>query len=128
MGSHDFVLHFHGFQENPIPYYAEADCIVMPSYHEGLSNVLLEASAIGRPVITTNIPGCREAVDDKTTGLLVKVRDSNSLYQAMKQMLETSAAKRKEMGLAARQKIINEFEKSKVVNETIQQIQKGGSL
>lgn len=123
----DFV-HFHGFQENPIPYYAEADCIVMPSYHEGLSNVLLEASAIGRPVITTNIPGCREAVDDKTTGLLVKVRDSNSLYQAMKQMLETSAAKRKEMGLAARQKIINEFEKSKVVNETIQQIQKGGSL
>ena len=69
-----------------------------------------------------------EAVDDKTTGLLVKVRDSNSLYQAMKQMLETSAAKRKEMGLAARQKIINEFEKSKVVNETIQQIQKGGSL
>ena len=46
----------------------------------------------------------------------------------MNQMLETSAAKRKEMGLAARQKIINEFEKSKVVNETIQQIQKGGSL
>lgn len=48
---------FHGFQEDSRPYYAMADCVVLPSYHEGMSNVLLEAAATGRPVITSNIPG-----------------------------------------------------------------------
>ena len=54
---------FHGFQENPKPYYEQTDCVVLPSYHEGMSNVLLEAEATGRPVITTDIHGCRETVE-----------------------------------------------------------------
>lgn len=72
---------FHGFQENPVPYYAAADCIVFPSYHEGMSNVLLEEEAVGRPLITSDILGCREAVDQGVTGILVKVKDTESLQE-----------------------------------------------
>lgn len=74
---------FHGFQEDPRPYYAMADCVVLPSYHEGMSNVLLEAAATGRPVITSNIPGCKEAVDDDKSGLLCEAEDWNDLYRKM---------------------------------------------
>ena len=79
----DGIAEFHGFQENPRPYYGSADCVVLPSYHEGMSNVLLEAAATGRPLITSDIPGCREAVEQDRTGMLVKVKDSDSLYEAM---------------------------------------------
>lgn len=58
------IAKFHGFQKETRPWYGMAHCVVLPSYHEGMSNVLLEASAMGRPVITSNIPGCKEAVDE----------------------------------------------------------------
>ncbi len=60
--------------------------MVLPSYHEGMSNVLLEAAAVGRPVITSDIPGCREAVEDGKTGLLCRARDTGSLYEKMRRM------------------------------------------
>ena len=75
---------FHGFQSEPRPYYAGADCVVLASYHEGMSNVLLEAAATGRPVNTSDIYGCREAVDEGVTGLLCTVKDADSLYAQMK--------------------------------------------
>ena len=109
----------HGFKEDPRPYYELADCIVMPSYHEGMSNVLLEAAAMGRPVITTNIPGCREAVDDGESGLLVKPRDTVSLAEAMEKMLKMSREQRKAMGKEGRKKMEETFDKEKVVKETI---------
>ncbi len=70
------ICKFHGFQPDPRPYYAAADCIVMPSYHEGMSNVLLEAAATGRPLITSDIPGCREAVDKDLSGYTCPCRDA----------------------------------------------------
>lgn len=94
------IVIFHGFQEEPRPYYAAADCVVLPSYHEGMSNVLLEASAVGRPVITSDIPGCREAVEADTSGLLIKTKDSASLYHAMKRILIMPREKRAAMGLS----------------------------
>lgn len=68
------IAHFYGFQSDPRPFYTEADCVVLPSYHEGMSNVLLEAAATGRPVITSNIPGCRESVENGKSGLLVEAK------------------------------------------------------
>ncbi len=109
----------HGFKEDPRPYYEMADCIVMPSYHEGMSNVVLEAAAMGRPVITTDIPGCREAVDDKESGLLVKPRDVDSLEEAMETMLKMSRKQREAMGVKGREKMKECFDKEKVVEETI---------
>lgn len=57
------VVKYHGYQSDMKHFYAMADCVVLPSYHEGMSNVLLEAAASGRPLITSDIPGCREAVE-----------------------------------------------------------------
>ena len=110
---------YHGFQRAPLPYYAAADCVVLPSYHEGMSNVLLEAAATGRPVITSDIPGCREAVEDGKTGLLCKARDCASLYEQMARMAETSPAERQAMGLAAHEKMLQEFDKHLVVEKTM---------
>ena len=115
----DGVAVFHGFQQDPYPYYCQADCLVMPSYHEGMSNVLLEAAATGRPLITTDIPGCREAVEDGVSGLLCRVMDEESLYQAMKQFLSLSHEQRAAMGLAGRRKMERDFEKDSVVTECI---------
>ena len=117
---------YHGFQSDPLPYYAAADCVVLPSYHEGMSNVLLEAAATGRPVITSDIPGCREAVEDGKTGLLCKARDCASLYEQMARMAETSPAERQAMGLAAHEKMVQEFDKHLVVEKTMASLFKGG--
>lgn len=110
---------FHGFQSEPLPYYAAADCVVLPSYHEGLSNVLLEAAAIGRPVITSDIHGCKETVAPGVSGLLCRVKDEDDLYQKMLQMALLSREARKTMGLAARRKVEAEFDKRMVVEQTI---------
>lgn len=109
---------FHGFQSEPQPYYAGADCVVLPSYHEGMSNVLLEAAAMGRPVITSDIPGCREAVEDGVSGYLCRVKDADSLYEQMCRMVETDPDRRRTMGLAGRAKMEREFEKNAVVAAT----------
>lgn len=113
---------FHGFQEDPRPYYGEADCVVLPSYHEGMSNVLLEAAASGRVLVTSNIPGCREAVDNGKNGLLCKVKDSDSLYQAMKKVVELTPEKRELAGKLGREKMEREFAKEKVVQMTAEKI------
>lgn len=115
----DGIAVFHGFQTEPIPYYAAADCVVLPSYHEGLSNVLLEAAAIGRPVITSDIHGCKEAVNDGETGLLCRVKDAGDLYQKMLKMVNLSRSDREQMGLKGREKVRREFEKNIVVQKTV---------
>lgn len=113
------IVRFYGFQENPKPFYAQADCVILPSYHEGMSNVLLEAAAAGRAIITTDIPGCREVVDNGKSGMLCKARNSNSLYKAMKRFTELPRTKREEIGKAGRTKMEQEFDKNKVVEETV---------
>lgn len=113
------IAKFHGFSEDPRPYYENSDCVVLPSYHEGMSNVLLEASSTGRMLITSDIPGCREAVEDGVNGFLVKAKDQESLYEAMKRVLEMSANDRAEMGNQGRKKMEREFAKEMVVEKTI---------
>ncbi len=110
---------FHGFQSVPQPYYAATDCVVLPSYHEGMSNVLLEAAATGRPVITSDIPGCREAVLPEVSGFLVPVRSGEALYEAMKRMAQCSPAQRAQMGKAGRAWIEQTFDKTRVVRQTL---------
>ncbi len=75
------MIVFHGFQEDPRPYYEKAHCVVLPSYHEGMSNVLLEAAATGRALITTDIPGCKESLDDGVNGYLTDLKDTDDLIK-----------------------------------------------
>ena len=114
----DGIAVFHGFQEETRPYYEMADCVILPSWHEGMSNVLLEASAIGRPVITSDIPGCREAVEDGKTGYLCEVKNAEMLFEKMKLMADKSAEEIEEMGRCARKRMEELFDKKKVVEQT----------
>ena len=116
------IAQFHGFQSDPRPYYAAADCLVLPSYHEGMSNVLLEAAATGRPLVTSYIPGCREAVEEGRTGFTCRPRDPESLYEAMKKVIALSREDRVAMGLAGRARMEEIFDKNAVVETTLNAI------
>ena len=115
---------FHGFQADPRPFYEKANCVVLPSYHEGMSNVLLEAAATSRPLITSDIPGCREAVTAES-GLLCAAGDAEGLYRAMKGMLSLSADERAAMGRAGRSLMEATFDKKSVVAQTLSALHVG---
>ncbi|MBR4961853.1 MAG: glycosyltransferase family 4 protein [Clostridia bacterium] len=121
----DGVIRFHGYQQNVKLFYANAHCVVLPSWHEGMSNVLLEGAATGRPLITSDVHGCMEAVEDGISGYLCHVKDAESLYQAMKRFCELSYEERKNMGLAGRKRMEELFDKKQVVKETIIRINIG---
>lgn len=118
------VLYFHGFQNDVKSFYKDADAIVIASYHEGMSNVLLEAAATGRPVLATNIPGCKEGVEDNMTGLLFSPRSAKDLESTIEYFLSLSVKQRKEMGQAARLKMEQEFDRRRVVESYMEEIQK----
>ena len=86
-------------------YLAQADCLVLPSYHEGMSRVLMEAAAVGRPLITSMMPGCQELVDEGINGWLCPIRDSASLAQAMAEFLRLEPSAHARMGQQSRAKL-----------------------
>lgn len=104
------------------PYLKEVHCTIMPSYHEGMSNVNLESAANGRPVITTDVPGCRETVDDGVTGILVKAKDTNSLIEGVERFLTMPYEQKKQMGLEGRKKVEREFDRQIVVKAYLEAI------
>lgn len=114
-------LKYHGYQKDVRPYIADCDCFVLPSYHEGMANTNLECASSGRPIITSDIPGCKEAVTEGS-GLLCKPKDPESLYNAMMQMIELSRKDREEMGRAARRHMEDVFDKHIVVAETMREL------
>lgn len=115
---------YHGLVNNIIEYEERSHCIVLPTFHpEGISNVLLEAAACARPIITTDRPGCREAVDDGVTGFIIKERDSQDLVNKMELFLSLSNDKRRDMGLRGRLKMEAEFDRNIVVERYMEEIQ-----
>jgi glycosyltransferase involved in cell wall biosynthesis len=94
---------------------SQADCIVLPSYREGLPRALLEGSAMGKPLIATDVPGCRDVVADGETGYLCEVRSAASLAESMLKTLDASDAERSSMGASGRQKVELEFCQSRVI-------------
>lgn len=111
-------LKYFGYQEDVKPFIAACDCFVLPSYHEGMANTNLECASSGRPLITSNIPGCKEAVKNGS-GYLCEPKNVESLYQAMKKMVETQRTKREEMGISGRKLMEQVFDKKIVVAETL---------
>ena len=112
-------LHYYGYQKDVRPFIENCHCFVLPSWHEGMANTNLECAASGRPVITSNIHGCLEAVDEGLSGYLCSKQDAASLYQVMKQFANLSYDQRKAMGLAGRNHMEKVFDKKKVVEDTI---------
>lgn len=119
------IIRYHGMVQDVRPYEAISHCIVLPTYHpEGVSNVLLEAAACARPIITTNRPGCADVVDDGINGFLVKEKDSQDLIQKMYQFMELPWETRRNMGLAGRIKVEEEFDRQIVVEKYMEKLQK----
>ena len=107
---------YHGLQNDMNPFYEKCSCFLYPSYYpEGMSNVLLEAAASGRPAIAADRGGCRETVDDGVTGYIVPVKDEAAVIAAVEKFLSLSWEQRKAMGLAARTKVEKEFDRKLVV-------------
>ena len=115
-------LTYWGYQEEVRPFIAASHCFVLPSWHEGMANTNLECAASGRPVITSRIHGCMEAVEDGVTGFLCERKDSGSLYAAMKRFCALSMEERRAMGLAGRKRMEAVFDKKRVVEETIKRL------
>lgn len=115
----DGWLFYHGFQSDVRPFIKDCHCFVLPSWHEGMANTNLECAASGRPVITSNIPGCMEAVIDGKSGFLTEVKNEESLYRKMKQFTALSYEERLQLGLAGRKRMEELFDKQKVVADTV---------
>jgi glycosyltransferase involved in cell wall biosynthesis len=96
---------------------AQADCVVLPSYREGLPRALLEASAMAKPMITTDVPGCRAVVAHGVNGYLCQARNARDLAEKLAQFIQLPNSARKTMGAAARKKVAQHFD----VNLVIQQ-------
>lgn len=100
----------------------EIDCIINPSYHEGMSNVLLEGAAMGKPLIASNIPGCQEIIDEGENGYLFEVKSTKSLEDKIIRFIELSQEDREKMGQNSRRKIEKEFSRNIVINEYMKAI------
>lgn len=112
-------LNYYGFQSDVKPFIEKCHCFVLPSWHEGMANTNLECAAMGRPVITSNIHGCKEAVIENISGFLCEKKDVESLYRAMKEFIQLGFYARKEMGMAGRRHMEDVFDKRKVVFYTM---------
>jgi glycosyltransferase involved in cell wall biosynthesis len=99
--------------------YRNADCVVLPSYREGLPRVMLEAISMAKPIITTDAPGCRDTVVDGENGFMVPIRDSEALYNAMKKIISCDTETLKKMGLKGRELALNEFDEAIVFEKYI---------
>ena len=117
-------LTYRGYQQDVRPFIAAAHCFVLPSWHEGMANTNLECAASGRPVITSRIHGCLEAVEDGVTGFLCEPNDAESLYRVMKQFAALPSDKRRAMGLAGRKRMEALFDRKQVVKDTIARLTK----
>ena len=113
------IIKYYGFQEDIHNFIKESHCVILPSYHEGLSNVLLEAASTGRPSIASDIPGCNEVIDDGKTGYLFEVKNKDELFDKVKEFIELPISKKEEMGINARKKVEHEFDRQLVVQQYI---------
>ena len=120
------IISYEGRRNDISEWHKISQCTIQPSFYpEGMSNVILEAAASGRPVITTNHPGCREGIDDGITGFLIPIKDVNALVDAISKFLSLTYQQKKEMGRKARLKMEAEFDRQNVTDAYINAIFRG---
>ncbi|MCM1291323.1 MAG: glycosyltransferase family 4 protein [Prevotella sp.] len=118
------LITYHGRQNDVRPFVASAHCLIHPSFYpEGMSNVVLEACAAGRPVITTDRPGCREPVVDGVTGFLFPPQNTSAMLARLDEFVAMNHKEREALGLRARTKMEREFDRNIVINAYISELQ-----
>ena len=117
------IVIYHGRVNNIKDFYQMSHCTIHPSFYpEGMSNVLLESCATGRPIITTNRPGCREVVNEGINGYLIECKDTEGLKKKIEKFINLSYEEKKKMGINGRKKVEKEFDRNIVINEYLQVI------
>lgn len=116
------IVRYLGASDDVREQIAAVECVVLPSYREGVPRTLLEAAAMARPVIATDVPGCRDVVDDGVNGFLCRLRDAKDLADKMQKMVALSSAEREAMGLRGREKVEREFDEKIVIDKYLQVI------
>jgi glycosyltransferase involved in cell wall biosynthesis len=116
------VVEYLGATDDVRPYIAEADCVVLPSYREGTPRTLLEAAAMGRPLIATDVPGCREVVRDGVNGFLCEARNAGDLAARIRNFLELTDEQHLSMGRASRLMVEQQFDERLVVDRYLRAI------
>lgn len=116
------MLIYHGMVKDIREIHKQTHCVVNPSYHEGMSNVLLEAAAAARPILASDIPGCKETFDNNVSGIGFQSRSANSLIEAIELFLSLPYDEQKEMGQKGRVKMEKEFNRNIIVDSYIDKI------
>lgn len=117
------IIEYKGFVRDIRPLIKYSDCVVLPSYREGMPRTLLEGMSMGKAIITTDVPGCKETVIDNKNGFLVPVKDSKALADAIEAFIKFTPEQRKTMGVAGR-KMAEEIFDDKLIAEEITRILK----
>jgi len=110
------IIEYLGSTDDVRPYIAEADCVVLPSYREGTPRTLLEAAAMGKPLIATDVPGCRNVIDDGRNGYLCRARDAGDLAAKMLKFIGLEQQLIDEFGKASRDKIVTEYDERLIID------------
>jgi len=118
------VIEYAGESDDVKSHILESECVVLPSYREGLPRTLLEGACMARPLIATDVPGCRDVIEDGETGYLCAVRNAKDLAKKMADMLSLSEQEREEMGALGRKKVIREFDEGIVIDMYVEEVQK----
>lgn len=120
----DGYIRYHGRQSDVHSFYRNAHCTVLPSYHEGTANVMLESAATCRPVITTRVPGCRETFDEGVTGIGCDAKSAESLADAIEKFIALSYEEKKQMGISGRLKMEREYDRNIVIDAYLEEIER----
>jgi glycosyltransferase involved in cell wall biosynthesis len=118
------IVTYLGYTDDVRPFIADSDCVVLPSYREGLPKSLLEASSMGKPVIASDVTGCREVVQNDVNGFFCKPKDARDLEEKMEAMFLLSPAKREEMGKRGRDLVLKAFREKFVVQKYLETLEK----
>lgn len=121
-------IRYFGITHEIKTFIAQSSCVVLPSYREGLSKVLIEAAAAGKPIITTDIPGCRQVVESGKNGLLVPVKDSNALSLAMEFFYQLPEKEKEAMGKNSRMLALKQFDEKVIIEKYFKIIQRVSNL
>lgn len=116
------IINYLGVRNDVPDLIKDSHCVVHPSYHEGLSNVLLEAGASGRPVIASDVPGCRETFIDGISGIAVKSKNAVDLINKLEEFINMSYIKKEEMGMRNRLHVEKNFDRKNVVMDHLNQL------
>ncbi|MCB0645515.1 MAG: glycosyltransferase family 4 protein [Saprospiraceae bacterium] len=118
------VVEYRGFVRDVRPYVSKSDCIILPSYREGLPRIILEGMAMAKPIITCDTAGCRETVDSGINGFLVQPRNVAALVSGIEQFMDLSAEEQKEMGRKGRAMVEELFDSKIIAAELYEHIKK----